>query len=113
VQGKLSATAAAQRPRRKHDDGAQKLQDSANGNANNAEGKQNKPYQGIQHQGKQCNRPAQDEEDAPQDKSHRIPHGPDYGTASVKVPFYLCSALLLSGGKANARWSKTKARPLR
>src|SRR5260221_12915362 len=65
--------APAQRLRRKHDDGPQKLKDTSHGDAHDAEWQQQEPYDGIEHQGQERQLPAEHQKDAPQYEGHRFP----------------------------------------
>jgi hypothetical protein len=66
----LSAMAASQNACRKHNDGPHKIQRSANRDSHDAEGKQEKPDQRIENQCQESYRPAQHQQNAPQDESH-------------------------------------------
>jgi hypothetical protein len=58
----------SQQPRRQHHQSPDQLQNSVHRNAHDAEGKQQQPDEGIEHQGKQSQRPAHHKKQAPQEK---------------------------------------------
>jgi hypothetical protein len=66
---KSGSAAAAQGASRQHDDCPKEPQDSSNGYSHNAEGQQQQPYEGIQDQRQQRQRPADYQQDAPQQES--------------------------------------------
>jgi hypothetical protein len=79
----------------------EKLQNTTYGDADDAKWQQDQPYDGVQHQRQQRQRPAQKQQDAPQQKgSHADPSGsigyyeweaPDVpvGSAETVLPFQL------------------------
>jgi hypothetical protein len=60
--------AAPQDARRKRDEGPHKVQDAANRDADDAKWQQKKPDQGIEDQCKERHRPAQHQQNAPQEE---------------------------------------------
>jgi hypothetical protein len=61
---------ASQDARGKHDDGTNQIKHSSHRDSHDAEGKEQKPDQGIENQGRQRYRPAQHQQNAPQNESH-------------------------------------------
>src|SRR6185503_10300288 len=79
-------------PNRQKDDGAHQFQNSADCNAHDPEGKQQQPYDRICDKGQQRQRPAQNQENAPQQKldhnSASTSFKEEYGERPWPVPGY-------------------------
>ena len=75
--------APADRPSRQTDDCTQELEHAIDYDAEEAEGEQEKPDEGIGHERQQCQRPAHDEQNQPDQK---LPHIHIYDGPRLGVP---------------------------
>ncbi len=66
--GSADSTRAAQSARRKRDDRGKEAQDALDGNPQEAERQQNEPYDRVEEEGEQRQRPAENEQYDPEQK---------------------------------------------
>ena len=68
----LHGARTSQKPNRKHHDAAHQPQHAVNRNADDAERNENDPDDRVQDQGEDGERPAQDQQDAPEEKLSHV-----------------------------------------
>jgi hypothetical protein len=72
-----NALATAQHPGRKHHDAAHQAEHAVNRDAHDAEGNQENPHEGVRHQRQNGQRPAKQQQKAPEEKlSHVLKYDP-------------------------------------